>query len=137
MHMSGFLPDDNQEIVVDADGVPRDVTSARRRFYGPPPPPRPPQHVLDVPTVLGRRLILMYDDGPVHDVRAASEVWTDDSGTWIKVVEEWRWYAYLESDPTTRPPSCPRAIAWATTNVWVESGPDTPAEGSGQSAPAS
>lgn len=135
--MTGFLPDDEPpEVVVDGHGVPRDVTSARRRFYGPPPPPRPARHVLDLPSVLGRRLILVYEQGPVYDVRAASEVWTDESGSWVKVVDEWRWYAYLEADPAARPSSCPRAVAWATTNVWVEADPDRPAAGSDASTPA-
>jgi hypothetical protein len=94
------------------------IEMKRRRY--PPPPPTTPRHVLDVPTVIGQRLILMTPNGPLRDYRAASEVIIDDSGSWIRVVAEHRWYAWLETPEDTRPPSCPRAKAWSTTNVWVE-----------------
>lgn len=95
-----------------------DIEMQRRRY--PPPPPLTPRHVLDVPSVIGRRLILMTPDGPKRDYRAASDVIIDDSGSHIRVVEEWRWYAWLAMDESTRPASCPRARAWSATNVWVE-----------------
>jgi hypothetical protein len=116
---SGWIGDE-PDIVVDGRGVARDAAGARRKSYGPPPDKGPPPHVLDVPAVTGRRLILMTENGPIYDCRAASEVFADESGTWIKVVEEWRWYAWREMPEPTRPPSCPRARAWSTTNIWVE-----------------
>lgn len=75
---------------------------------------------MDVPTVDGQRVVLMTPAGPLYDYRAASEVFSDDSGTWIKVVQEWRWYAWREMPDAVRPSSCPRSRAWSTTNVWVE-----------------
>lgn len=106
------------------DNVPDDFAEERpgprRPKFGNPPPTRRPVHVLDAPTVEGRRVILMTPDGPLYDYRAASEVFSDDAGTWIKVVQEWRWYAWQEMPAATRPATCPRARAWSTTNVWVE-----------------
>lgn len=91
----------------------------QRRRYGPPPATQP-RHVFDVPSVIGQRLILVTPDGPIRDYRAASDVIIDDAGSWIRVVPEWRWYAWLQQPEETRPPACPRSKAWSTTNVWVE-----------------
>ena len=91
----------------------------RRESFGI-PPTRRPQHVMDVPSVEGRRVILMTPAGPLYDYRAASEVFTDDSGSWIKIVQEWRWYAWREMPEASRPEACPRARAWSTTNVWLD-----------------
>jgi len=73
-----------------------------------------------VAKVNGRRLILMTAEGPVCDVRATSEVWSDDAGQWIAIAEEWRWYAWLHTTAQARPSGCPRSIAHPTVNVWVE-----------------
>lgn len=122
MHTSDVSqPDDPwANAYIDDDGRLRDLTDVRRKSYGPPPPPRAPRHVTDAASVKGRRLILMKADGPVYDVRAASEVWSDDAGQWIAVVEEWRWYAWVQADLESRPASCPRSVAHPVVNVWVE-----------------
>lgn len=95
-----------------------EIEMKRRRY--PPPPPLTPRHVLDVPSVIGRRLILMTPTGPKRDFRAASDVIVDESGSHVRVVEEWRWYRWLAMPEDTRPEACPRARAWSATNVWVE-----------------
>ena len=122
MHTSDVSqPDDGwANAYIDDDGRLRDLNDVRRESYGPPPPPRPPRHVTDVANVNGRRLILMTADGPVHDVRAASEVWSDDAGQWVMIAEEWRWYAWTRAPTNTRPGSCPRSVAHPVLNVWVE-----------------
>lgn len=122
MHTSDVSqPDDAwANAYIDDDGRLRDLSDVRRESYGPPPSPSPPRHVTDVVNVNGRRLILMTADGPVHDVRATSEVWNDEAGLWIAVAEEWRWYAWLRTEVESRPPSCPRSVAHPVVNVWVE-----------------
>jgi hypothetical protein len=111
--------DDLDRFVVDGRGVIHDVTSSRRKVY-PQPPPIAPVPVVDVPSVLGRRVICVNERGPIYDLRASSEVFTDDSGSWIRVVSERRWYAWLDEARESRGSSCPRSIAWAATNVWLE-----------------
>lgn len=122
MHTSDVnQPDDGwANAYIDDDGRLRDLSDVRRESYGPPPAPKQPSHVTDVASVNGRRLVIMTADGPVRDVRATSEVWTDDAGQWIAISEEWRWYAWLHTDPVSRPSSCPRSVARPTVNVWVE-----------------
>lgn len=105
---------------IDDDGRLRDLSDVRRESYGPPPPPNIPRHVTDVASVNGRRLILMTADGPVHDARAVSEVWSDAAGQWITVAEEWRWYVWAHSSERSRSASCPRSVAHPVLNVWVE-----------------
>jgi len=105
---------------IDNDGVLRDLSDPRRVSYGRPPVPRGPLHVTDVPTAIGRRLVLMTNDGPIIDLRAASDVWADDAGQWISIAEEWRWYAWQQIPVESRPPRCPRTIAHPVINVWVE-----------------
>jgi hypothetical protein len=105
---------------IDDDGRLLDLSDVRRESYGPPPPPLPPRHVTDVASVNGRRLILMTAHGPEHDLRATSEVWTDDAGQWIAIAEEWRWYAWTHTAEHLRPSSCARSIAHPVLNIWVE-----------------
>src|SRR5687767_1086881 len=79
-----------KDFAADGRGVVHDLSSARRKAFGQPPPVLAIP-VVDVPSVLGRRVVCVNEHGPIYDRRAASEVFTDDSGSWIKVVEEWRW----------------------------------------------
>ena len=105
----------------DADGYLRDVSGARRAAHGPPPRPGVPVPAMDLPTVRGRRVVLMTSAGPIYDHRAAGEVYTDDSGTWVTVATEAAWYAWQDSDPDLRPElGPPGSRAWAAVNVYVE-----------------
>jgi hypothetical protein len=108
-----------EHLALDGHGVLHDLSSARRKKF-PQPPAVVAVPVEDVASVYGRRVVHQREDGPVYDLRAASEVFTDSSGSWIKVVREWRWYAWLATPKQSRPQICPRAIALATLNVWVE-----------------
>lgn len=80
----------------------------------------------DVGSVLGRRVVCMRHDGPIRDLRAASEVFTEPpiggmSGPrMIQVVEEWRWYAWQLDRQPGRPDRCPCTAAWYAANVYVE-----------------
>lgn len=112
---------DDEVWAFDADGYLRDLSGARRKSYGSPPRPGRPLPVLDVPVVLGRRVVLMTAEGPIYDHRAVSEVYQDDSGTWINVATEEAWYAWRAADPETRPAlGPPGARAWAAVNVYAE-----------------
>jgi hypothetical protein len=117
------LGSDLQETYLDGERVYVDLSTFRRRSYGSPPAPRPVP-VVDVPSVYGRRLIHMTADGPVYDLRAVSEVFTDSAGSWVRQVREAQWYAWLLTPRDQRPSTCPRAVALPTLNVWVEMYPD-------------
>lgn len=108
-----------EHLAFDGHGLLHDVSSARRKQY-PQPAPVVAIPVVDVATVYGRRVVHQKEDGPVYDLRAVSEVFTDAAGTWIKVVPEWRWYAWIATPEDKRPETCPRATALPTLNVWVE-----------------
>ncbi|MPZ60161.1 MAG: hypothetical protein GEU93_02460 [Propionibacteriales bacterium] len=111
----------------DADGYLRDVSATHRAAYGPPPRPGVPLPVMDVPTVKGRRVVLMTAAGPIYDHRAASEVYTDESGSWITVATERAWYVWQASDQRERPElGPPGSRAWAAVNVYVEVYADGP-----------
>jgi hypothetical protein len=117
--LGGDFGEDAKDLALDGHGVVHDLSSARRKKF-PQPPAVIAVPVDDVASVYGRRVVHQKEDGPVYDLRAASEVFTDSSGSWIKVVREWRWYAWLATPAAARPEVCPRAIALATLNVWVE-----------------
>jgi hypothetical protein len=88
---------DWDSLAFDPSGELRDLSNTQRVFWGPPPPAPAPVHVTELESVLGRRLILVQESGPVYDLCAASEVWTDDSGSWIKIVEDWRWHTWANT----------------------------------------
>jgi hypothetical protein len=111
--------DELDRFAVDGRGILHDLTSARLKRY-PQPAPIVPIPVVDSPNVLGSRVICVNQRGPIYDLRAASDVFTDESGTWVRIVSERRWYAWLEESPESRGAACPRAVAWPAANVWVE-----------------
>jgi hypothetical protein len=112
---------DWDSLAFDPSGELRDLSNTQRVFWGPPPPAPAPVHVTEPESVIGRRLILVQERGPVYDLCAASEVWTDGSGSWIKIVEDWRWHTWANTPAyRDRTPQCPRAVAHPTVNVWVE-----------------
>lgn len=110
------------ETVIDGETVLVDLSSFERKFYGP-PPPVDAVPVVDVPSVYGRRLVHMRPEGPVYDLRAVSEVFTDSSGSYVMQVREWQWYAWLNQPDSERTPRCPKAVALPALNVWVEQYP--------------
>jgi hypothetical protein len=115
--------DEVKDLAVDGHGVVHDMSSARRKQHRQ-PPPVVAVPVVDVASVYGCRVVHQKESGPVYDLRAVSEVFTDAAGSWIKVVPEWRWYAWIASPESSRPQTCPRATALPTLNVWVEQYPE-------------
>lgn len=111
--------DDWSSLAFDADGRLVDLSNPQIVTWDPPTPGKPVP-VVDLPSVLGRRLVLMRNDGPVFDHRAAGEVFTDEQGSWIHVVTEAQWYRWSERPADKRPPQCPRATVWSTRNVYAE-----------------
>jgi hypothetical protein len=102
----------------------RDPADVRYKQY-----PRPSLElvsVLDLPSVIGKRLVVVARSkqsgkpASYSNLRAASEVFTDDAGSWIRIAEEWRWYMWVALPEDRRPPMCPRSKARPTVNVWVD-----------------
>jgi hypothetical protein len=110
------------ELAVDGHGVLRNITDWRfDRAEA--PGPITPVHILDVPpAVRGRRLISVDPESgrTRYDLRAASDVFEDSEGQWVKVVEEWRYFVWLVMSETSRPAVCPRAKAYPLVNLWVD-----------------
>lgn len=106
-------------LAFDADGLLVDLADQQFVIWEPPAPGRPVP-VEELPNVLGRRLVLMRSDGPIYDHRAASEVFTDDQGSWVRVVAESQWYQWSAAPVEDRPPQCPHARVWPTRYVFVE-----------------
>jgi hypothetical protein len=111
-----------KNLALDGHAVLHDLPSAHRKKH-PQPPPVVAAPVVDVASVYGRRVVHQKETGPVYDLRAVSEVFTDSSGSWVKVTPEWRWYAWISTPAEARPEACPRATALPTTNVWLEQYP--------------
>ncbi len=87
--------------------------------FGPPPPMRWVP-VTDVPQVYGQRVCVVKAGEPLYDLRAVTEVYSSGGGTYLNLVEEWRWYYWLELPEDQRPEVVPRAISWPTRHVWVQ-----------------
>ena len=117
--MEGDGPIDWTAVEIDSDGHLVDLSDPRFVTWRP-PAPGTPVPVEDLPRVFGRRLILMRDDGPHYDYRAASEVFSDSEGSWIRIISEAAWYRWCELPADSRPASPPHARAWSTRYVFVE-----------------
>jgi len=74
----------------------------------------------DLAHVQGMRVATNSRRGPQYDLRAASDVIEDDTGRWVNVVAEWRWYYWLELPEDQRPQQVPRAVAYRSNMVWAE-----------------
>ncbi len=74
----------------------------------------------DLAHVQGMRVATNSRRGPQYDLRAASDVIEDDTGRWVNVVAEWRWYYWLELPGDQRPQQVPRAVAYRSNMVWAE-----------------
>lgn len=79
------------------------------------PPARTPRLVADEPALRGKRVILSRPHGFVYDVRAVSELWTNEDGhLCVDVVTEeeyFRWMFTLED---------PKVVTYPAHLVWVE-----------------
>lgn len=85
----------------------------------PAPPPVRWVPVDDLPYVQGMRVAVTSRRGPQYDLRAATEVFSDDTGRYVNVVEEWRFFAYYQAPAEGRPPVVPRAACLPTRLVWA------------------
>lgn len=74
----------------------------------------------DLPHVQGLRVATNSRQGPQYDMRAATDVFTDDTGNYVSIVEEWRWYLWHQLPAEERPTMVPRAICLPTRLVWAE-----------------
>lgn len=79
------------------------------------PPARTPRLVADEPALRGKRVILSRPHGFIYDVRAVSELWTNEDGhLCVDVVTEeeyFRWMFTLED---------PKVVTYPARLVWVE-----------------
>jgi hypothetical protein len=77
------------------------------------PPTRPPKPVTEVPAVRGKRVIVSRPEGFVYDVRAVSEVFTDDQGKHrIQVCTEQAYYRWMLTHVTPVVRSYPASLVW-------------------------
>lgn len=86
----------------------------------PAPPPVRWVPVDDLGSVQGMRVATNSRQGPQYNLRAVTDVITDDSGNWVHIVEEWRWYFWQQVPEDQRPPRVPRATCLPTRLVWAE-----------------
>lgn len=112
-------PDPLSRLQFDAFGRFVDLDEMELERYPAPPPVRwvPAD---DLPRVKGMRVATHSRRGARYDLRAASDVIKDDTGSWVNVVEEWRWYSWKEAPQSERPPVVPRAVCWRSCMVWAE-----------------
>lgn len=77
------------------------------------PPTRPPKPVTEVPAVRGKRVIVSRPEGFMYDVRAVSEVITDDDGTpHVEVCTEQAYYRWMLTDVSPVVRSYPAYLVW-------------------------
>lgn len=112
-------PDPLGHYQFDAFGRFVDLNEMELERYPAPPPVRWVP-VDDLASVKGMRVATNSRQGPQYDLRAATDVITDDTGTYVNVVEEWRWFYWNALPEDQRPPRVPRAIAYPTYKVWAE-----------------
>ncbi len=86
----------------------------------PAPPPVRWVPVDDLGSIQGMRIATNNRKGPQYNLRAATDVITDDTGSYVYVVAEWRWYFWQELPEDSRPERVPRAIAYPSYMVWAE-----------------
>lgn len=103
----------------DAYGHLVDLNEMELERYPAPPPVRWVP-VDDLGTVRGMRVATTSRSGPQYHMRAATDVLEDDTGRWVNVVEEWRWYCWNEAPEASRPPVVPRAVCWPSYMAWAE-----------------
>lgn len=90
------------------------MTSRPAPFLGE-PPTRPPRPATEVPAVRGKRVILSQPEGFIYDVRAVSEVFTDEHGKpHVQVCTEKAYYRWMLTDVA------PKITTYPATLVWVE-----------------
>lgn len=110
---------DWDSLAFDAHGNLVDLSAPVTAETWGPPPPIGWTPIEDLADIFGRRLCLMTRSGPIYDHRAASEVYESAGGWFVNVVAERQWWAWVSDDQ--RPPRIPRAVAWHTRHVWIES----------------
>lgn len=103
----------------DAFGRLVDLTEMELERY-PAPPPIRWVPVDDLAFVQGMRVATNSRQGPQYNLRAATEVIEDETGRWINIVEEWRWFLWHQLPSDERPPLVPRATCLPTRLVWAE-----------------
>lgn len=107
------------QLQFDAFGRFVDLDEMELERYPAPPPPRWVP-VDDLPYVQGMRVAINSAKGPKYNLRAATEVFTDDTGRYVNVVEEWRFFAWHHMPADERPPVVPRSACVPTRLVWAE-----------------
>lgn len=103
----------------DAFGRFVDLDDMRLERYAAPPAVRWVP-VDDLGSIRGRRVATNSRTGPQYDLRAATDVIIDETGRWVNIVAEWRWYLWNEAPEDKRPPQVPRAIVYPSYMVWAE-----------------
>ena len=79
------------------------------------PPARAPKRATEVPALRGKRVILSRPEGFLYDVRAISEIYTDDQCRQvIDVCSEQAYYRWMLNDVR------PERQVYPITLVWVE-----------------
>ena len=88
------------------------VTGDPAPFLGE-PPARRPVPATSVPALRGKRVILSRPDGFVYDVRAVSEVVTDDAGKQrVRVCSEQAYYRWMLNGVEPEVEAYPAALVW-------------------------
>ncbi|MFC6695942.1 hypothetical protein [Nocardioides daphniae] len=87
----------------------------RRLPYFGAPPSRTPRLVVEEPTLRGKRVVLSRPHGFVYDVRAVSELWTNDDGhLCVEVVTEEEYFRWMFTQEQ------PTIVTYPARLVWVE-----------------
>jgi len=116
----GEVGDALDELAVDGHGVLRNVTDWRFDI-APKPDPIELVHISDLGSVAGKRLVFARPAGGTKtNLRAASEVFEDNQGQWVRVVNEAAYFAWLAQPADQRPEFCPRSRVWSLENIWVD-----------------
>lgn len=98
----------------EAEAAPDDARGPIRLVSLDTPPQRDPVPILESGTVTGRRVVQVLDGIERRDLRAVTEVHTDDNGDiCIRVATEVDWYRWAWTGQTPRTMAVPVHLVWA------------------------
>jgi hypothetical protein len=116
----GDVADDLSELAVDGHGRLVNITDWREA-RAPKPPPVDLVHISDVGSVLGKRLVYASQNGRVrYNLRAASEVYEDTEGRWVRLALEHDYFRWINTPESERSRWCPNCKAMSLVNLWVD-----------------
>ncbi len=109
-----------EDLVFDQKGRLVDLAGPLEFVNFGPPPPVTWVPVMDVGGAFGRRVAVVNSQGPIYDLRLASDVFEDAGGWYVHVIGEDQWWDWVSIPESERPARPARAVCLRAGYVWVE-----------------